>query len=215
MRRVVGWREGDSYIARFTCQGSVLDDLRKLAIVLSRKYPWDTQDEIIRYVLTGLPPAVRPVTATFVEYEGCPFPYGTFRVEVAAWVPAEHVATCVRRMQAKIGGYGTRVRSVGERRAAVFRFVLERKPELVLEKPGPGRSGFLEWHEWESLRRQWNDDHPERSYGTVEGFFMAYKGAWREILQPTYQLPEATPLRPGRKRGGTYESPLPEDQPSK
>jgi hypothetical protein len=152
---------------------SLLGKLQEVAKHLSRRYPW-LESEAIRFVLTGEPPWIPPLTGQLVR--------GGFRelgadpaiiITTAAYVSAETVRKLFLQMQHQSGGRAQQERAKG---AAVLRFVLEQADSEGNLPP------------WFEVLRRWNTAYPKQRYADDEsGIRKQYDRAYREIIAPLHE----------------------------
>jgi len=151
---------------------SLLGKLREVGKQLARRYPW-LEAEAVRFVLTGEPPWMPPLTGQSVK--------GGFRehgadpaiiITAAAYTSADTVRRLFLQMQHQVGGRAQQERAKG---AAVLRFVLQ---QVDSEGDLPP---------WPELQRRWNAAHPEQRYKDASGIRKQYERAYQEIIAPLHE----------------------------
>jgi hypothetical protein len=157
-------------------------ELAQLAHRLERDYSW-RRDDAARFVVAGTPPRAQPLTADistrmFSQYgpNHC-----EITIHAAPWIPSEVVERAFIQVRDQLRG-SSGPGTVGERRLEVLRFVEEQ----------------IEKHErrpkFEELLQMWNKKQPHWAYDDYRALSKAYREAYRKVVYPKYQGPNATPL---------------------
>ena len=157
-------------------------ELAKLAYRLERDYSW-RRDDAAWFVVSGRPPRLRPLTADVSTHMFTQ--YGPNHCEItihaAPWIPSEVVERAFIQVRDQLRG-GSGPGTVGERRLEVLRFVEEQRAQH-------GRRP-----KFEELLQMWNKKQPHWAYDDYRALSKAYREAYREVVYPKYQGPNATPL---------------------
>jgi hypothetical protein len=157
-------------------------ELAQLAYQLERDYGW-RRDDAAWFVVSGRPPRLRPLTADVSTHMFTQ--YGPNHCEItihaAPWIPSEVVERAFIQVRDQLRG-GSGPGTVGERRLEVLRFVEEQRAQH-------GRRP-----KFEELLQMWNKKQPHWAYDDYRALSKAYREAYREVVYPIYQRPNATPL---------------------
>jgi len=151
---------------------SLLGTLREVGKQLARRYPW-LEAEAVRFVLTGEPPWIPPLTSQsvrggFRDYGADP----AIIITAAAYTSAETVRRLFLQMQHQVGGRAQQERAKG---AAVLGFVLQ---QVDSEGDLPP---------WSELLRRWNAAHPKHRYTDESGIRKQYERAYQKIIAPLHE----------------------------
>ncbi len=174
--RLLSAEEAETYFTPGRRETISDSELANLGRRLKRDYGWH-RDDAAWFVLTGEPPTLRPLAASFFDNVSMYGPsYCELTLRVAPWIPAEEVKKAFERMRNQVRG-GSGPGTVSEQRLEVLRFV-----EGERAKHGQ-RPNF------EVLLQRWNQKYPHWSYADYRALSKAYREARKEVLYPKYHSP--------------------------
>jgi hypothetical protein len=148
--------------------GSPLDQLRTLALDLTRSYPWEPA-QAAAFVLEGLMPLATPFTLHLPHHfhEGRPL-RSRIVMEVDMWMPAAIVLKAYREAQRQVlPGHN---RPVSQRSVDLVNFV---------QRLGPAT--------WQKRLDAWNTEHPSQPFPDYRTLRTAYERAASSLLTPRYR----------------------------
>ena len=166
--------------------GSVLDDLRRLAKDVVRKFQAWSEDQSAWFVLTGTAPVVSPLQVSNTVIKSTDYVQGVITLEVEPWVSAQSVLKAYRTVRRRI--LGGQHRELSNRNVSVLTFVVQEKRK--------GRKIT-----WRVLMEDWNRLRPDWRYANLRHFVQAYQRAEQKIAAETFHVPGGTQTPPLR---GTY-----------
>jgi hypothetical protein len=174
--RLLSAGDAETYIAPGP-RGEITDRaLARIGRRLARDFGWH-RDDAAWFVLTGQPPALRPLAVDAFMTESIFGPsYCRITLHAAPWVPPEVVERAFVQMRDQVRrglGPGT----VGEQRLEVLRFVEE-------ERAKPGRRPSFE-----ALLETWNRKYPHWAYADYRALSKAYREARQQVVYPEYAHP--------------------------
>ena len=151
--------------------GSVFAELRRVALYLEDRFPWNYRDALW-FILTDKTPWVQPVQHTYRRRKSAAFEHLELSFTVAPWVSAATLSRIVRAHQHALTGGNNRAIEV--KTLAFFSFVMERR-ELI-EKPPT----------WLALMLEWNRTKPARRYTSYNNFRGDYLRLREAVISPGY-----------------------------
>ncbi len=155
---------------------SPLGLLHDLSSALATRYAWE-ENEATRFVLTGLAPRVRPLTAQHVihgDSEGEEFSYAFITLKVAPWLSGQAVKDAYISVQ-RDSILGHQSRKLSDKNLKLLRFVVERTGST-----GPKPKG-------KELVKEWDLENPQWAYGTdTRTLWRDYNRARNAVISPDY-----------------------------
>jgi hypothetical protein len=151
--------------------GSVFAELRRVALYLEDRFPWNYRDALW-FILTDKTPWVQPVQPTYRRRKSADFEHLELSFTVAPWVSAATLSRIVRAHQHALTGGNNRAIEI--KTLAFFSFVMERR-ELI-EKPPT----------WLALMLEWNRTKPARRYTSYNNFRGDYLRLREAVISPGY-----------------------------
>lgn len=142
-KEIEGYLERDSYVLR-----------SPLVRRLSRQYRW-SEDQAVRFILTGETPAAQPIMGRLYEHWGRAHNYGVVTLTVEPWVSSDEVRDAYVRLKKEIGAR----KKVIDKRLALFRFVVGKAQSVDVGAFGE-RTALVGAPSWERLRKLWNEQYP-------------------------------------------------------
>jgi hypothetical protein len=153
---------------------SLLAELQKVGEELAKRYPWQVA-AATRFVLTGEPPGMPPLTGRIVSGGFTEYGYDpAIIMEVASHVAADTVKKFYLQMQHASGGRAQQQTAKG---GAVVAFVEGQKDDKGKRPP------------WDELLRRWNKTHPEQRYQDESGLRKTHQRAYKQIISPLTEYP--------------------------
>lgn len=155
---------------------SPLGLLHDLSGALAARYAWE-ENEATRFVLTGLTPRVRPLTAQHAihgDSEGDEFSYAFITLKVVPWLSGQAVKDAYISVQ-RDSILGHQSRRLSDKNLKLLRFVVERT-----DPTGPKPKG-------KELVKEWDLENPQWAYGTdTRTFWRDYNRARNAVISPDY-----------------------------
>lgn len=168
--------------------GSVLDELRRAAVALARKYPWSEADAGW-FVMTGKVPLVPAMRVDFEDGAvRLPLDHRHLRVRLSVqpWVSGATVRRIYEHFRRAVYKRGSR--PLGPRGITLFGFVEGRR----------SKRGQLP--SWRAMLVEWNRSYPEWGYGfDARRFCRDYARVVPALLLPQYTFPPEPPVEPARR----------------
>ena len=146
-----------------------------------------------RFVLTGEPPAVPPVTIRYRVEEDEDFKRGVVTLTLATWVSAQTVDKVYRDIQKRMLG-GPNNRQLDTKTLELLRFVMKIENTLNLSSARRRKRG-------RELVEKWDKENPHLAYGKrkqpTSDFWKDCSRGIQLLLRPEYKRP----LEIRRERG--------------
>jgi hypothetical protein len=164
--------------------GSLLGDLHQLGGQLAERFSWQ-RAQAARFVLTGEPPAVPPISLQYRVEEDEDFKRGVVTLSVATWVSAETVDAVYRDIQGRMLG-DINNRQLDIKTLQLVRFVAKQTNSIDLTR--------AERREWgKKLVKAWDKENLHYAYSKrkqpTSDFWKDYSRGIQLLLSPKYKLP--------------------------
>ena len=162
--------------------GSLLGDLHELGGQLAKRFSWQ-RAQAARFVLTGEPPAVPPISLRYRVEEDEDFKRGVVTLSVATWMSAETVDAVFRDIQRRMLG-DINNRQLDIKTLQLVRFVAKQTNSIDLTR--------AERREWgETLVKAWDKENLHHAYSKrkqpTSDFWKDYSRGKQLLLSPKYK----------------------------
>jgi len=164
--------------------GSLLGDLHELGGQLAERYSWQ-RAQAARFVLTGEPPAVPPISLRYRVEEDEDFIRGVVTLTVATWASAQTVDKVYRDIQKRMLG-GPNNRQLDTKTLELLRFVMKEENTSNLSRARRRERG-------RKLVEEWDEENPHLAYGKrkqpTSDFWKDYSRGIKLLPSPKYKRP--------------------------
>ena len=162
--------------------GSLLGDLHELGGQLAERFSWQ-RVQAVRFVLTGEPPAVPPISLRYRVEEDEDFKRGVVTLSVATWMSAETVDAVFRDIQRRMLG-DINNRQLDTKTLELLRFVMKKENYLNLSRARRRKWG-------ETLVKAWDKENLHHAYSKrkqpTSDFWKDYSRGKQLLLSPKYK----------------------------
>jgi len=183
-------QRGEHLYPSWLWPGSVVDELYELSVELADAFDWPgtttaplwrpSNEKAAQFILTGRAPEVSPIDAKWELKKGIvqQKPQWRAQLTIPPWLSEKEVLQAYRLMRRKL----PRGRKLPDKPLTleVARFVWEQE-----------RQGGYKKRSWNSLREQWNEEHPGHRFKTYNQFQKYFKRGADVVKELNFRWPTA------------------------
>ncbi len=168
--------------------GSVVDELYELSVELADAFDWPEtttaplwrprNEKAARFILTGEAPEVHPIDARWELKSGIRYQNPQWRIQltIPPWLSEKEILQAYRQIRRQIPGEGKLPKKPTT--LEVARFVWEQERQEGYKR-----------RRWDSLREQWNEEHPGYRFETYNEFRKYFARGAKAVKELNFSWP--------------------------